>query len=130
MNIFELTNNLITLNNKQMKKAEQRKNNLMTNGVPRYVRCYDNGGETIDCYTVVFTGRYLHKTGGSSWYVGMSSNPFSPQGFGQHGESNTHQPIDKPSYKHLGKKIKFDELPEDCKQLVINDYIDLWDIIN
>ena len=113
---------------KKHNKAEQRKSNLMPNGVPRYIRCYDNGGKTFDRYTVVFTGKYLHKTNGSSQYVGMSENPFSPQGFGQHGESNTNQPIDKPSYKHLGKKIEFSELPQDCKTLVINDYIELWDL--
>ena len=28
--------------------------------------------------------------------------PFHPQGIGQHGESN--EPIDQPSYKHLGKR--------------------------
>ena len=107
----------------------KRKNSLMPNGIPRYVRCYDNGGETCDRYTVVYTGRYTHKTGGVSWYVGMSSNPFHPQGFGQHGESSTNVPIDKPSYKHLGKKIKFEKLPKDCQRLVIDDYIDLWDIV-
>ena len=106
----------------------ERKNSLMPDGIPRYIRCYDNGGETFDRYTVVYTGRYLHKTNGSSWYVGMSNNPFSPQGFGQHGETNNRQPVDKPSYKHLGKKIKFVDLPEDCQRLVIDDYTDLWNI--
>ena len=31
----------------------QRKENLLPQGTPRYVRCYDNGGETADRYTVV-----------------------------------------------------------------------------
>jgi hypothetical protein len=107
-------------------KKEDRRNKLLPNGVPRYVRCYDNGGETFDRYTVVFTGRYRHKTGGVFWHVGMSSNPFHPQGFGQHGESIDH--IDRPTYGHLGKKIKFINLPEDCQKLVLSDYSDLWDL--
>lgn len=49
-----------------------RKDQLLPGGVPKYIRCYDNGGKTCDRYTVVFTGRYRHKTGGSFLYVGMS----------------------------------------------------------
>lgn len=98
----------------------------MPNNKPRYIRCYDNGGKTYDQYTVVFTGRYTHKTNNAFMYVGMSSAPFHPLGFGQHGDSP--QPIDRPSYKHLGKRIDFDQLPEDCKKLVYRDYTDLWDI--
>lgn len=56
----------------------------------------------------------------------MSSQPFHPQGFGQHGESDS--PIDRPTYGHLGKKIKFDDLPEDCQKLVLSDYVYLWNI--
>ena len=100
---------------------------LLPGGVPRYIRCYDNGGESFDRYTVVFTGRYKHKTGGAFWYVGMSDNPFHPQGFGQHGESTDNQ-IDWPTYGHLGKKIKFQDLPEDCQKLVQDNYRYLWDL--
>lgn len=111
-------------------KAENdRVSRLMPNGIPRYIRCYDNGGETFDRYTVVYTGRYTHKTGGSFLYVGMSEKPFHPQGFGQHGESE-HQPIDSNGGSHLGKKIAFKDLPPDCQKLVLDDYKDLWDINN
>lgn len=106
-----------------MNKSE-RKQNLLPNGTPKYVRCYDNGGKTFDRYTVVFTGNYTHKTNRSYLYLGMSTNPFHPQGFGQHGESNSQ--IDKPAYSHLGKKIKFEDLPKDCKECVTETYSDLW----
>jgi hypothetical protein len=33
--------------------------------------------------------------------------------------------IDYPTYKHLGKKISFDDLPEQCQQLVMDDVFDL-----
>jgi hypothetical protein len=88
---------------------------------------YDNKGETVDRYTVVFTGRYSHKTGGSFWYLGMNSAPFHPQGFGQHGESK-YSPIDRPKYSHLGKLIKFTDLPDDCQRCAINTYKELWDL--
>ena len=105
---------------------ESRSERLLPGGVPRYIRCYDNGGESFDRYTVVFTGRYRKKTGGEFWDLGMSANPFHPQGFGQHG-SNREQ-IDWPTYGHLGKKIKFQDLPEDCQKLVMDDYRYLWDL--
>jgi hypothetical protein len=119
--------------NKTLAKRIER---LMPGGIPRYIRCYDNGGESFDQYTVVFTGNYNligkkkvrgHYYGRKSYfYVGMSEHPFSPSGFGQHGESDFI--IDKPTYSHLGKKITFDKLPEDCKKLVISDYKDLWEL--
>ncbi len=107
-------------------KKSARKESLMPNGTPKYVRCYDNGGKSFDRYTVVFTGNYTHKTSYYHWYLGMSAKPFHPQGFGQHGESP--KQIDKPAYSHLGKKIKFEDLPEDCKTCVKQTYIFLWDL--
>ena len=93
---------------------------------PKRIRCYDNGGKTIDRYTVVFTGRYRHKTGNEFLYLAMNQTPFHPLGFGQHGSFRVQ--IDRPSYKHLGKKINFSDLPKDCQTLVTSDYNDLWAI--
>lgn len=91
---------------------------------PRYLRLYDNGGDTFDRYTAVFTGRYRHKTAGDFVYIGMSTHPFHPQGYGQHGASN--RPIDRPRYAHLGKRIPWDQLPPDCQRCVRQTYDDLW----
>lgn len=110
---------------KKLKKIE-RTERLMPNGVPRYVRCYDNGGDTADRYTVVFTGHYKQKTGGEFLNLGMSEDPFHPCGIGCHGSSQTH--IDSPTYSHLGKKIQFQELSEKAQQCVIQTYEDLWDL--
>jgi hypothetical protein len=101
-----------------------RRERLLPNGEPRYVRCYDNGGETADRFTVVYTGRYRHNTGGEQLHVCMSASPFHPQGVGQHGSLGTS--IDTPSYRHLGKRIAFRDLPEDCRTLVLGDYRELW----
>ena len=113
---------------KTITKAEQgRLDRILPDGKPRYIHCYDNGGETCDRYTVCFTGNYTNKTSGSHLYVGMSGEPFHPQGFGQHGENR--DPIDYPRYGHLGKKIKFDDLPMDCQSLVMQDYVELWGLL-
>jgi len=97
----------------------------MPNGIPRNVRCYDNGGETFDRYTIVYTGNYAGR-GGRCAYVGCSDDPFHPQGFGIHESSR--DIIDRPKYSHLGKKVKFETLPKNVKKLVIRDYKDIWNL--
>jgi len=108
-----------------------REERFMPNGVPKKVRIYDNGGriydnggKTYDRYTAVFIGNYKGRDGCD--YLGMSEYPFHPQGFGQHGWSR--EIIDYPSYRHLGRKITFDKLPEQCQKLVIQDYKEIWNI--
>jgi hypothetical protein len=103
-----------------------RASRLMPNGIPRYIRCYDNGGKTFDRYTIVYTGRYTHRTNGAHLYVGASAHPFHPQGFGQHGEAPN--VIDRPRYSHLGKRVRFGLLPENVRTLVLQDYREIWAI--
>lgn len=105
-------------------KKEERKASLLPDGKPKYIRCYDNGGKTFDRYTVVYTGKYKGKN--ECMYIGMSAKPFDAMGFGQHGFSK--DSIDRPTYSHLGKKIKFDDLPDDCRKLVLQDYTELWNL--
>lgn len=107
------------------KKELQRIQSLVPNGTPRYVRCYDNGGETFDRYTIVFTGNYKNRVSKCE-YIGSSEYPFAPQGFGQHGEAN--DPIDTPAYSHLGKKVKYEDLPTDVKKFIMQDYVANWDL--
>lgn len=87
------------------------------------MRCYDNQGESADRYTIVFTGNYRGRNG-SCLYLGCNAHPFHPQGIGMHGESP--EPIDRPGYSHLGRKIAFEALPEDVQKLVLSDYRELW----
>ena len=75
---------------------------------------YDNGGETADRFTVYYGGRgTINRTNGRRLMVGMSAAPFHPQGFGQHGEG-------QPG-RHNGRRIRFDDLPSDCRRLVEMD---------
>ena len=105
------------------KAKEARRERLYTNRIPKYVRCYDNGSESIDQYTVVFTGNFISRKR-HCWYLSMSTTPFHPQGFAQYGWRE--RPIDRPTYGHLGKKIKFEDLPEDCQTLIRRDYEEIW----
>ena len=118
-----------------------RRKRLMPGGVPRYVRCYDNGGEYADRYTVCFTGRSATErsdAGRCYPYRAMSASPFHPQGIGLSG-STWWQPCDtmreKPGWHwppaigrrcHLGVRIHFKDLPADCRKLVIQDYKAIW----
>lgn len=114
-----------------MTPKQARHERLMPGGIPRYVRVYDEP-TTTDRYTVVFTGRYAGRPVGGCDYVGMSADPFHPCGYGQHGESLT--VIDAPNgwppamgrKCHLGKRIAFTDLPDECQRVVMSDYIDLW----
>jgi len=104
--------------------------NLMPDGIPKWIRCYDSGpNKGMDRYTVAFTKKAITEPGQRKYfmYLAMSAQPFHPQGIGLHGESKE-QPIDRPTYGHLGKRIEFFDLPQDCQKLVIQDYKRLWEI--
>lgn len=88
------------------------------------VRLYDNG-VTGDRYTAVFAGDYA-KLMEEFVYLSMNAYPFDPQGMGQHGFSD--ELIDEPNHSHLGKRIEFEELPEDCKKLVALECVGLYNL--
>lgn len=78
---------------------------------PKNIRIYDNGGRSYDRYTVIYMD--MPEQPGSFTSIGMSEDPFHPTGFGQHGPA-------MPG-RHLGKRIKWDELPEACQRAVMQD---------
>lgn len=73
------------------------------------IRCHDNGGETIDRYTVVYLNQPEHQVN-TFTCLAMNAAPFHPQGFGQHSSAMLG--------RHLGKRIAFTDLPADCQKLV------------
>lgn len=125
------------------KRQAQRMDSLLPGGIPRYVRCYDNGGESADRYIVVYSGHY---PGRNTWcqYVTMSKDPYCPQGVCLHGESLTiidrsyakgegrfrdgFPPAVGRKHPFLGKRIPFEELPPDCQKVVLQDYRELWSL--
>jgi hypothetical protein len=114
--------------------AEERRARLLDkHGWPKEILILDNGGKTWDRYTVIYTGPCTHLTGGVAMYVGMSTRPFDPQGFGQHGELPGLYDLEDEhlmeNVGHMGRRIKkFTTLPEDCQRLVMADYLEMWDI--
>ena len=78
------------------------------------LRCYDNGGETVDRYTILPPGkRGLHSRltpdGHALWEgIAADETPFHPQGFGQH--------IEAVAGPHLGARIPFDQLPAEVQR--------------
>lgn len=82
-------------------------------GMKDRVRIWDNDGETCDRYTAVYITQPVEGKSGQFYAVGMSENPYHPQGFGQHCEC---EPGD-----HLGTEIEFDQLPEPCQRLIRRD---------
>ena len=85
---------------------------MLTEEQKRSIRCYDNGGKTFDRYSVVFMNE--PESHGLFNSLGMSADPFHPQGFGQHSAA-------QPG-RHLGVRIKFEDLPGDCQKAVANHF--------
>ncbi len=75
------------------------------------IKCYDNGGKTLDRYTVVYLNEVEDKFKKTYAARGMNSMPF--HGIGMYCTAMVG--------RHLGKRIKFEELPEDCQKLVKQD---------
>jgi hypothetical protein len=74
-------------------------------------RIYDNGGKTFDRYTFVFPSLDVPR---NNDYYGSSENPFYPLGYGQ--SCGNYPYPDNGSYKHLGKLISTEELPEQARK--------------
>lgn len=121
---------------------EQRRNNLLPNGIPRWIRCYDyENDKFMDRYTVVFSHAQSFYTKGWIPVLCMSENPYHPQGIGLHeeypicgnnalleGKRTGHWPPAIGRKGNLGKRIEFKDLPEQCQKLVMDDYTDYWNL--
>ena len=72
---------------------------------------YDNGGRTFDRYTVILSRYRKNRHGYRVWDAFcMCDNPRNPQGYGEHAEAQRG--------RHLGKRIKFADLPETCREVL------------
>ena len=85
------------------------------NTVKHNIKIYDSGDKHLDRYTVVLLD-YPEYQPNTFTALAMSERPFDPQGFGQH-------TIATPG-KHLGKRIKFTDLPKDCQRMVLQEFSD------
>jgi hypothetical protein len=93
-----------------------RRKHELINGHP--ISCWESG-KVADRYTVVFLDTRDER--GRVQYLGMSADPFHPQGVGMHGE----MPIHNVAYRGRGgvfdKRIQFKDLPPDCQRAVLQD---------
>lgn len=89
----------------------------LPNGKRYICRIYDNGGDTADRYTICYKA-YRDRYGDLVYpFVGCSADPFN--GFGVHGESL----VGKIDGKHLGKRVRYEDLPEPVQRLIRQDLI-------
>lgn len=91
-------------------------NTIMVEGKRKVCRIFDNGGASVDRYTIAFKGYRMAGRGMVYPYLASSSHPFHPQGFGQHGESREFL-----TGKHLGKRVAFDTLPVDVQTFILDN---------
>lgn len=94
----------------------------MPGGVPKYVRCYQAREEVYDPFTIVFSR--ANRAGFNPGWVQYIT--VSEGGSVMHGEHE--RQIDWPSYAHLGRRRRFEELPEPVRQAVVRDYVEMWQL--
>jgi len=125
------------------KAGQERRHRLLPQGVPRWIRVYDNENRSADRYLVVYSCKEAveRSPGYPSHYPyrAMSENPYHPQGVGIFA-STPHQTCDSiptagrgyarpPAVGRrgrLGKRINFQDLPLNCRKLVLDDYHHIW----
>jgi len=76
------------------------------------IKCYDNGGESLDRFTIVYMERIAF---GENAYESrsMCDSPKHPCGV------SLYATVDDGT--HLGKAIRFEDLPIDCQKVVNED---------
>ena len=74
-------------------------------------RVYDNGGETVDRYTVCFVN--IPESRGTVYALAADNAPYHPQGFGQH--------VNATPGRHLGALISAATLPRDVLKFIASE---------
>ena len=89
------------------------KNTILVKGKRKVCRIFDTGPDNgLDRYTVAFKGYRIEGYGMVYPYIGCSEYPFSAIGF----YSDSKQFM---TGKHLGKRIAFEDCPEDVKKFIL-----------
>jgi hypothetical protein len=71
---------------------------------------------TTERYTAVFTGFFMGKKPGEYLYLSMGEEPLEPEGGCT---------LDR-GRPRSGREIRFEDLPERCRHLVLDTYRELW----
>ncbi|WP_432263368.1 hypothetical protein [Cupriavidus sp. TMH.W2] len=89
--------------------AKQKRPVTVEEVIAKQVRLYDNGGKTLDRYTAVYM--FDEERNGAFGARGMNAMPF--HGIGLY--------CSAAPGRHLGRRIAFGKMPEDCQRLVRQD---------
>ena len=75
---------------------------------------------TAECYTVVLTRFLFLKKPGEYTYLRMSDDPLGWE----------HYTVNqgRPPYGQLGWEIPLEDLPKDCRALVLDTYRRMWNL--
>lgn len=93
------------------------KNTIKARGKSLVCRIYDLGLHgPFDRYTIAFKGYRVQGLCMVYPYLASSDNPYSPQGFGQHGESKKFM-----TGRHLGKRVSFDAVPSEVQRFILDN---------
>ncbi len=71
---------------------------------------------TAERYTAVFTGLLSLKKPGEYLYARMGEDSSSTRGYA----------MGRRPYGELGREVSFEDLPEGCKNLVLDKYRKMW----
>jgi hypothetical protein len=100
--------------------------NFFTDGAPKYLRCYEKKKDPpIDRFTVVFchASKFMGKDYiGRVYYISADDTPTHPLGFYQHGEALQWE------FCPCGSRVKWWDLPEQLRDVVLAEYCDVWEI--
>jgi hypothetical protein len=101
-----------------MSTADQTPAPASITALPRGFVLTDNGGRSCDRYTILCTRAQKHAGVKYYTYLAFNERPYSPQGFGQHGELRETDILFHKStrYRNLGKRITLADLPEEARR--------------
>ena len=85
---------------------------------PRYIKVWDNGGATLDRYTIQFTRANCFKFTGRAYFMGSSAEP--------RGMSYCND-VDAATFSMPDiEKSSFDKLPAAVQRVVVIEYVQCW----
>ena len=88
------------------------------------IEAWDNGGKTIDRYSVAISGLMQVDKEPYTFWLGANDEPFHPQGYGMHcGEIQTREyKAQRGGWRHLGKRVSWWNLPEQVQQFILQEF--------
>jgi hypothetical protein len=103
--------------------------NFFKDGAPKYLRCYEEKrNPPIDRFTIVFcrASKFMGKEFvGRVYFVSANGSPTDPGGgFYQHGEAA------QGEFCPRGSRVKWFDLPEALRDVVLSEYCDVWGIVS